>query len=152
MSLPVTLLNRLPTRKLAAGNCSCSCACSFPEVWNKIQHLKTPTVKCNIVTGSWLNIFSAQLQAATDRYHHTMMTASREERLDSCKRAIHRLQERVDRLRQVINRDALDILFRLNELRSNLDRVLARLDMEWEDFQPSYCHDPDISSFSTDSD
>ena len=79
-------------------------------------------------------------------------SASREERLDSCKRAIHKLRWRVDRLRQVINRDSATTLFRMNELRSNLDRVLIRLNMEWEDFTQTYDHDPDISSFSTDSD
>ena len=77
---------------------------------------------------------------------------STHERLDSCKRNIHRLQDRVDRLREIINRDSAQTLFRLNELRSNLDRVLRHLNMDWEDFQQTYDHDPDVSSFSTDSD
>ena len=74
------------------------------------------------------------------------------QRLDSCKRSIHRLQYRVDRLRQIINRDNAQTLFRLNEIRSNLDRVLRHLNMDWEDFQQTYDHDPDVSSFSSDTD
>ena len=89
---------------------------------------------CNWQLAQYL-LSSAQLQAATDS-HHTMELprASREERLDSCKRAIHRLQMRVDRLRRAFNRESSTTLFRLNEIRSNLDRVLIRLDMEWADF------------------